>query len=63
MRQKKKEQHNKKYGIWLKELAIGSIVLLNNTRRKKNILQKLAFKWLDSYKIYYTVEEKRDIYA
>lgn len=38
---------------------MGSIVLLNNTRHKKNILQKLAFKWLGLYKIYYAVEEKK----
>lgn len=59
MRQKEKEQYDEKYGIRKEELAMGSIVLLNNTRRKKDMLQKLAFKWLGSYKIYHTVERKR----
>lgn len=59
MRQKEKEQQDEKYGIRQEELAMGSIVLLNNTRCKKNMLQKLAFNWLGSYKIYHTVERKR----
>lgn len=58
MRQKRKERHNKKYGIRQEELAIGSIVLLNSTRHKKDMSQKLAFKWLGPYRIYHTVEEK-----
>lgn len=31
---------------------------LYNTRRKKDMLQKLAFKWLGTYKIYYVIKEK-----
>lgn len=38
MRQEKKERYNKKYDIWQKKLVIGSIILLYNTRYKKNIL-------------------------
>ena len=52
-----KERYDKKHGIW-KEQAIGSIILLHNTWRKRDILQKLAFKWLGSYGIYNVVEGK-----
>ena len=38
---------------------MGTIVLLHNTRYKKNILQKLTFKWLNPYKIYNAVERKK----
>lgn len=37
---------------------MGSIVLLHNTRYKKDMLQKLTFKLLDPSRIYYTVKEK-----
>lgn len=36
---------------------MGSIVLLHNTRREKDMLQKRAFKWLGPYGIY-VVERK-----
>ena len=57
MRIEGKERHDEKHGI-REELAIGSIVLLHNTRREKDMLQKLAFKWLGPYKIYNAVEGK-----
>ena len=52
-----KERHNKKHGI-REELNMGSIVLLHDTRREKDMLQKLAFKWLGPYRIYNAVEGK-----
>lgn len=57
MRLKKKERHNKKYDI-REELAISSIMLLHNIKRKKDISQKLGFKWLGPYKIYNAVKKK-----
>lgn len=36
-----------------------SIVLLYNTRYKKDMLQKLAFKWLGFYRIYHIIKEKK----
>ena len=44
MHLKRKEQHDLKHGIYKKELAIRSIVLLYDTQYKKDLLQKLAFK-------------------
>lgn len=35
------------------------MMLLYNTRRKKNMSQKLAFKWLGPYRIYNAVERKK----
>ena len=58
MRLEGKERHDKKHGICNEELAIGSIVLLHNTRREKDISQKLAFKWLGPYRIRDAVKEK-----
>ena len=49
IRLKGKERHDLKYGIREEELAIGSIVLLNDTRRKKDMSRKLFFKWLGPY--------------
>ena len=40
-----------KQGIRNEELAIGSIVLLHDTRREKDMSQKLALKWLGPYRI------------
>ena len=57
MRLEGKERHNEKHGIQ-EELNMGSIVLLHNTQRKKDMLQKLAFKWLSPYRIYNVVEGK-----
>lgn len=58
MRQEGKERHDEKHGIQHEKLAMGSIVLLHNTRRKKDMSQKLAFKWLGPYRIYHAVEGK-----
>ena len=55
---KEKERHNEKHGIQ-KELAINSIMLLHNSQCKKNISQKLAFKWIRPYTIYNAVEGKK----
>lgn len=49
MWQEKKEQHDKKHGIWQKESAMDSMILLYNNRRTKDMSQKLAFKWLSPY--------------
>ena len=43
MRLEGKERHNEKHGI-REELNMGSIVLLYDTQRKKDISQKLAVK-------------------
>lgn len=58
MRLEGKERHNEEHGIRTEELAIGSVVLLHDTRREKNMSRKLAFKWLGPYRIYNAVEEK-----
>lgn len=49
IRLKEKEWHDLKYGIHNKELAIGSIILLYDTRCEKDISCKLSFKWLRPY--------------
>ena len=53
-----KEQHDLKHGIREKELAVGSIVLLHDTRRKKDMSRKLSFKWLGPYRIIDAVKDK-----
>ena len=58
MQLEKKERHNKKHGIWHKELVSSDIVLLYNTKREKNISRKLTFKWLGPYKITNVVKDK-----
>ncbi len=44
MRLEGKEQHDLKHGIHEEELAIGSIVLLHDTRREKDMSRQLSFK-------------------
>ena len=56
-----KERHNNKYSICIKEQRVGQVVFLHNTRRKKDMSRKLAFKWLGPYKISNTIKDK-DIY-
>ncbi len=58
MRFEGKERHDLKHGICEEELAIGSIVLLHNTRHKKDMPRKLSFKWLESFKIFDAVKDK-----
>ena len=58
MRLEGKERHDLKYGIREEELAIGSIVLLHDTRREKDMSRKLAFKWLGPYRISDAVRDK-----
>ncbi len=58
MRLKRKERHDKKYGIWHEELALGDVVLLHDTRREKDMSRKLAFKWLGPYRISNIVKDK-----
>ena len=58
MRLKGKERHDLKYGICEEELAVGSIVLLHDTWRKKDMLWKLEFKWLGLYQISNTGKDK-----
>lgn len=58
MRLKAKERHDEKHGICDEELAIGSIILLHDTRRKKDISRKLSFKWLGLYRIWNAVKDK-----
>ena len=53
-----KERHDEKHGIRHEELAPGDIVLLHDTRRKKNMSRKLAFKWLGPYQIHNSVKDK-----
>ena len=58
MRLEGKGRHDKKRSIRNEELAIRSIVLLHDTRREKNMSQRLAFKWLGPYRIRDAVKEK-----
>ena len=58
MRLEGKERHDLKHGICEEELAIGSIVLLHDTRREKGMSRKLAFKWLGPYRISDAVRDK-----
>ena len=58
MRFERKERHDKKHGICNEEQAIGSVVLLHDTKREKAMSRKLAFKWLGPYRIYNAVNEK-----
>lgn len=60
MKLEEKERHDKKYGIWYEELVLDNIILLYNTRRKKDMSCKLAFKWLGLYQIYNSID--KDIY-
>ncbi len=54
----RKEWHDLKHGIRKKELAVGSIVLLYDTRREKSMSRKLAFTWLSPYQIFDEVRDK-----
>ena len=58
MRLEGKERRDKKQGIRNEELAIGSIVLLHDTRHEKDMPQNLEFKWLGPYRIGDAVKEK-----
>lgn len=58
MRLEGKERHDLKYGIRDEELAVGSIVLLHDTTREKDMSRKLFFKWLGPYRICDTVKDK-----
>ncbi len=58
IRLKRKEWKNLKYGIWKKELAVGSIILLHNIMRKKDMFRKLWFKVLGPYRIGNEVKDK-----
>ena len=58
MRLEGKERHDLKHDIREKELAIGSIVLLHDTRREKDMSRKLSFKWLGPYRICDAVKDK-----
>lgn len=58
LRLERKERYHLKHGICEKKLAIGSIVLLYNTRRKKDMSRKFAFKWLGPYQIFHAVRDK-----
>ena len=55
---KRKEWHDLKHSICKEKLAIGSIVLLHDTRRKKDMSRKLSFKWLGLYQIYNAIKGK-----
>ena len=58
MRLERKERHDLKYGIGKEKLAVESIVLLHDTRREKDMSQKLLFKWLGPYRICNAVKDK-----
>ena len=47
-----------KHGIREEELAIGSISLLHDTRRKKDMSRKLSFEWLGPYRICDAIKDK-----
>lgn len=58
MRLKEKQSYDLKHDIGKKKLAIGSIVLLHNTRCKKDIFSKLFFIWLGLYQICNAINDK-----
>ena len=58
MRLEGKEWHDLKHGIRKEELVVGSIFLLHDTRREKDMSRKLSFKWLGPYRIFDTVKDK-----
>ena len=58
MRLEGKERHDLKHGIRNEELAVGSIVLLHDTRREKDMSRKLSYKWLGPYRICDMVKDK-----
>ncbi len=53
-----KEQQDFKHGIRNEKLAVGSIVLLHDTRREKDMSRKLSYKWLGPYRICDMVKDK-----
>ena len=58
MRIEGKERHDEKHGIRVEELAVGQLVLLQDTRRKKDMSRKLFFRWLRPYRICNAVKDK-----
>ena len=58
IRLERKECYDDKHSICVEELKIGQVILLYNTRRKKDISRKLSFKWLGLYRIYNAVKDK-----
>ena len=58
MRLEGKERHDLKHGIREEELSIGSIILLHDTRREKDMFRKLSFKWLGPYRICDAIKDK-----
>lgn len=58
IRFKEKERHDNKHSICVEELIVGQVVLLYNTRCKKDISWKLSFKWLGLYRICNAVKNK-----
>lgn len=53
-----KKRQNLKQEICNNKLAIEGIVLLHDTRCKKDISQKLSFKWIGPYQICNAVQNK-----
>ncbi len=58
MHLKRKVRNDLKHGIRKEELAVGSIVLLHDTRCKNDMSRQLAFKWLGQYRISDAVRDK-----
>ncbi len=58
MRQEGKKRHDLKHGIRDEKLAIGSIVLLHDIKRKKDMSRKLSFKWLGPYRICDAIKDR-----
>lgn len=53
-----KEWHDLKHAIYEEKLEFESIILLYETYRKKNTLEKLSFNWLGLYKVSNIVKDK-----
>ncbi len=53
-----KERDDLKHNICKEEMAVGSIFLLHDTQRKKDMSRKLVFKWLGPYQISDTLRDK-----
>ena len=58
MRLKGKERHDDKHSICVKELTVGQVVLLHDTRREKDMSRNMFFKWLGPYRVCDAVKDK-----
>lgn len=55
---KGKKWHDLKLSICGKKLAVESVILLHNTRYKKDMSRKWFFKWLGPYRFFDAIKDK-----